>query len=254
LLNDTSEISGIYDSGSNVSLINSKLLCLKKNPINKNKKNANLKTINGVKKTIGMVTLKIKIFDIEKSINVFVIDGKDFDYDFLIGLDCIKQFRLVQDEKLEISQKIQKKPTKGEQTEKTNATNQEVIPVLSGNNVEGKQNLQNTNREVDIQRNTRDEINGEYEINFNEHIEAVNFDISVNHLNFQQQSEIEELIYKYRSLFAKDKYDIGIVKGYEARIDLLIDKYCSKRPYRCTIEDKKEIEQQVSKLLQKNLI
>jgi hypothetical protein len=256
LLNDTSEISGIYDSGSNVSLINSKLLCLKKNPINKNKKNANLKTINGVKKTIGMVTLKIKIFDIEKSINVFVIDGKDFDYDFLIGLDCIKQFRLVQDEKLEISQKIQN-PTKGEQTEKTNATNQEVIPVLSGNNVEGKQNLQNTNREVDIQRNTRDEINGEYEINFNEHIEAVNFDISVNHLNFQQQSEIEELIYKYRSLFAKDKYDIGIVKGYdcyEARIDLLIDKYCSKRPYRCTIEDKKEIEQQVSKLLQKNLI
>jgi hypothetical protein len=253
LLNDTLEISGIYDSGSNVSLINSKLLCLKKNPINKNKKNANLKTISGVKKTIGMVTLKIKIFDIEKSINVFVIDGKDFDYDFLIGLDCIKQFRLVQDEKLEISQKIQN-PTKGEQTEKTNATNQEVIPVLSGNNVEGKQNLQNTNREVDIQRNTRDEINGEYEINFNEHIEAVNFDISVNHLNFQQQSEIEELIYKYRSLFAKDKYDIGIVKGYEARIDLLIDKYCSKRPYRCTIEDKKEIEQQVSKLLQKNLI
>jgi hypothetical protein len=68
LLNDTSEISGIYDSGSNVSLINSKLLCLKKNPINKNKKNANLKTINGVKKTIGMVTLKIKIFDIEKSV------------------------------------------------------------------------------------------------------------------------------------------------------------------------------------------
>ncbi|CAH1383577.1 unnamed protein product, partial [Tenebrio molitor] len=67
-----------------------------------------------------MVTLKIKIFDIEKSINVFVIDGKDFDYDFLIGLDCIKQFRLVQDEKLEISQKIQN-PTKGEQTEKTNA-------------------------------------------------------------------------------------------------------------------------------------
>jgi hypothetical protein len=90
LLNDTLEISGIYDSGSNVNLINSKLLCLKKNPINKNKKNANLKTINGVKKTIGMVTLKIKIFDIEKSINVFVIDGKNFDYDFLIGLDCIK--------------------------------------------------------------------------------------------------------------------------------------------------------------------
>lgn len=42
--------------------------------------------------------------------------------------------------------------------------------------------------------------------------------------------------------------------NYEAHIDLLIDKYCSKRPYRCTIEDKKEIEEQVSKLLEKNLI
>jgi len=41
------------------------------------------------------------------------------------------------------------------------------------------------------------------------------------------------------------------VREYEARIDLLIDKYCSKRPY--SIEDKKEIEQ-ISKLLNKKLI
>jgi len=33
-----------------------------------------------------------------------------------------------------------------------------------------------------------------------------------------------------------------------------LDKYCCKRPYRCTIEDKKEIEDQVSKLLEKKLI
>ena len=44
------------------------------------------------------------------------------------------------------------------------------------------------------------------------------------------------------------------MKGYEAHIDLLVDTYCSKRPYRCNFEDKKEIEQQVSKLLKKNLI
>lgn len=35
---------------------------------------------------------------------------------------------------------------------------------------------------------------------------------------------------------------------------MLVDKYCSKRPYRCTLDDKKEIEQQVSRLLEKNLI
>jgi len=56
-----------------------------------------------------MVTLKAKIFNIEKKINVFVIDEKNFEYDFLIGLDCIKEFQLNQDENLRISQKIQNK-------------------------------------------------------------------------------------------------------------------------------------------------
>ncbi|XP_018393521.1 PREDICTED: uncharacterized protein LOC108772486 [Cyphomyrmex costatus] len=44
------------------------------------------------------------------------------------------------------------------------------------------------------------------------------------------------------------------MKEYEARIDLIIDQYCSKRPYRCSIEDKMEIEEQITKLLRKNLI
>lgn len=47
---------------------------------------------------------------------------------------------------------------------------------------------------------------------------------------------------------------IGTVKDYEARINLLVDKYCCKRPYRCSIEDKLEIEKQVRKLLERNLI
>lgn len=79
-------------------------------------------------------------------------------------------------------------------------------------------------------------------VNFNEHLVTVNFAISVNHLDFQQQSEIDELIYKHNLLFVKDKYDVGSVKGYEAHnIDLLVDTYCSKRSYRCNFEDKKEI-------------
>ncbi|CAK1578777.1 unnamed protein product [Parnassius mnemosyne] len=76
----------------------------------------------------------------------------------------------------------------------------------------------------------------------------------MGNLNAQQEFEINTLIDKYKSSFAKDKYDIGTVRDYEAHIDLLTDKYCSKRPYRCSMEDKKEIEEQVAKLLQKNLI
>lgn len=64
LLNDTIEVTGIYDSGSNVSLINAKLLNIQKEEKSTNKTQiVNLKTINGEQKTKGMVTLKIKIYD-----------------------------------------------------------------------------------------------------------------------------------------------------------------------------------------------
>lgn len=105
VLNDKLEIFGIYDSGSNVSLINARLMKLKNKRI-MDSKNTNSKTINGVKKTTGMVTLKAKIFNMEETINVFVIDKENFNYDFLIGLDCIKKFGLTQDENLKITQKI----------------------------------------------------------------------------------------------------------------------------------------------------
>lgn len=59
---------------------------------------------------------------------------------------------------------------------------------------------------------------------------------------------------RYSAIFAKDRYDAGTVKDYEAHIDLLIDKYCSKRPYRCNMEERKEIETQIAKLLKNNLI
>lgn len=176
-----------------------------------------------VKKTKGMVTLKIKIYDIGKNMDVFIIDDENFNYEFLIGLDCIKEFKLTQDENLKI---IQKK------VNKQNAN----IPDLPG----------------DMQKHYK-EIN-KYEINFNEHINTIDFKISINHLDFDQQSEIDKLVDEYKSVFAKDKYDIGTVKEYEAHIDLIIDKYCYKRPYRCTIEDKKEIEEQIAELLKKNLI
>lgn len=231
IINDSIEIFGIYDSGSNVSLINSRLLSLKINPNNNNDNQPNLKTINGVKKPVGIVTLKIKIFQIEKMINVFVIDKHNFDHDFLIGLDCIKSFKLVQNENLQITQKLTKEIRQ----------NNKNIPGFTGDKIEKQHFFTNEN-------------NDECKVNFNEGVEITNFNIVVNHLDAQQQSKIDELISKYKSLFAKDKYDVGSVKGYEAHIDLLEDKYCSKRPYRCNFEDKKEIEHQVSKLLEKKLI
>lgn len=166
--------------------------------------------------------------------NVFVIDEESFEHDFLIGLDCIKKFNLIQNEKLEITQNL------NSEIKQIN----EKIPGFTGNKIQDRQYYTDENKL----------INNKSEINFNEHVEIEKFNISVNHLDIQQQSKIDELIFKYKSLFAKDKYDVGSVKGYEAQIDLLVDSYCCKRPYRCNFEDKKEIELQISKLLEKKLI
>lgn len=150
----------------------------------------------GVKKTDGMITINVKIFDIETNIDVFVVDNKDINYDFLVGLDCIKKFKLRQNEKLEITQKI--------------------IPENTG------ETLNNIKYESEKKEN---------KINFNEHVNVDNFEISVNHLDSTEKAGIDSLIDKYKTIFSKDKYDIGTVKDYEVRIDLLIDKYCNKRPY-----------------------
>lgn len=215
------EIFGIYDSGSNVSLINSKLLNIKQGKRDDHK-NANLVTINGVKRTQGLTTIKIKILDIEKNVDVYIVDGNEFQYDFLIGLDMIREFCLVQDQNLKITQ---------------------------------KQEETSTNKELIYNNSSKKELNNnEVSINFNEHVKEENFEMSMGNLNTQQQMEIKDLIDEYKTSFAKDKYDVGRVKNYEARIDLLVDRYCSKRPYKCSIEDKKEIEKQVGKLLQENLI
>lgn len=180
----------------------------------KNLNEADLVTINGVKKTSGLTNLKIKILDLEENVDVYIIDEQNFKYDFLIGLDLIQTFRLIQNEDLRITQKL-------------------------------NLNCKNTNKLEKIEN---------YTINFNEHVKEEDFEMKINHLDERQKSEIGNLVSTYESVFAKNKYDVGTVNGYEARIDLLIDKYCSKRPYRCTLEDKKEIEEQIAKLLDSKLI
>ena len=84
---------------------NSKWLKIKDNE-NITKSDTRLSTINGVKKTEGLTKLKIRIFNIEKTINVYVKGKENFQYDFLIGLDIIKEFRLKQDANLQIGQEF----------------------------------------------------------------------------------------------------------------------------------------------------
>lgn len=66
-----------------------------------------------------------------------------------------------------------------------------------------------------------------YMINFNEHIDEKKFETVTNHLGHKKKNDIDKLIERYKAIFAKDKYDIGTVKNYEAHIDLLVEKYLS---------------------------
>lgn len=222
LLEGKFDVNGTYDPGSQVSLINSKLVKIKEKTEDANK--IFLKTVNGVTQTKGLVTIKVKIFEREEYVDVFIVERDDFE-DFLIGLDMIKKFELIQDENLQISRKNEIKTDK-------------------------------TEREVREETNTLNKNNKteEIRVNFNEHVNENEFNITLSHLEGTQKIEIEKLIDKHNTVFAKNKYDVGTVTDYEARIDLLVDKYCSKRPYRCTLEDKKEIENQVGKLLENKLI
>ncbi|CAB3260715.1 unnamed protein product [Arctia plantaginis] len=122
--------------------------------------------------------------------------------DFIIGLDMIKKIKLAQNEDLKI--------------------------------------LQKTKREINTM-NAFEEIE-EIKVNFNEHVNKNDFITNLHHLDNIKKFRIHNLIENYNTIFAKDKYDVGTVTDYEARIDLMVDKYCSKRPYRCTLEDKIEIE------------
>ena len=141
--------------------------------------------------------------------NLIVINSEYFNHDILIGLDCIKEFNLCQDENLKITQV----------------------------NIQNKIERHLSNNEK-IEDNKILKRQKQLTVKFNEHFYEENFEIQVNHLNCQEKSEIDNLIEEYKDIFANDKYDVRTVQNYEAHIDLLVEKYPSKRSYRCTIEDK----------------
>ena len=193
LINDQQAI-GLYDSGSNVSLINYHFW--KKLNLDKDVSGGdNIKSIWGASQSDGMILLSASIGEIKKKFPFFIVKSNDFEDEILLGLDAIESFRLCQDEKLKISQKREK-----------------VI----------KKEIFNTNLEK----------------NSSEH--AIN--------------SVEEILKKYENVFAKSKFDIGKTKDYEAGVKLTERKFISKKPYRCSIDDKIEIENQVSELLKAGLI
>lgn len=195
LVNDKPAI-GLYDSGANVSLVNYEFW-RKLNLDRIISGDKNIKTISGISKHVGVSYLRIRIGKITKKIPFFIVESSSFKDDILLGLDCIKEFKLCQDQELRITQ-----------------NNKSLTNLV--------QNLTETR------------------INFLENIETNN--------------EIKNMLVEYADLFASGKFDVGTIKNYEGAIKLTENKYIAKKPYRCSLQDRSEIEKQIKQLLKAGLI
>jgi len=205
-LNDSIFCKGLYDSGSNISIINKKLietLNIKSYKV----KNPEFKMVSGRGNVVGITKIKLKIFNLTKEVYVFVLDSPDFGHDFLIGLDLISEFKLCQNQNLKIYQNLKS----------------------------GRQKPRYINSNVKC-------------------VNMCQFDESLTHLTPDQSLAIKNLIIEFNDAFAKNKFDVGGVKGHEATVKMSEHKYVSRKPYRCNIIDQKEIECQVNQLLEAGLI
>lgn len=97
-------MSGVYDSGSETTLINYNIVEKIKLEILKSETIFNM--ISGATKSNGKIRIRLRIGKIEDTIEAHVIKNDKFQYDLLIGLDSIRRFKLCQDENLQIHQKI----------------------------------------------------------------------------------------------------------------------------------------------------
>ena len=80
------------------------------------------------------------------------------------------------------------------------------------------------------------------------------FKDKVKHLSSEKQSTILDFVKRNIDVFAKDKFDVGNVTGYSCPINLSSNIYVAKKPFRCTYEDPKKIDDQCRELLNKGII
>ncbi len=165
--------------------------------------------VSGYGKILGSIKLKLKIFNISSFVHLFVLEDETFNYDCLIGLDLIKEFKLCQNSELKIFQNNYKGTPYSFHVRRPFST-------LFVNNIQ------------------------------------LNADLS--HLNQSKSKLIQNVIDKFNFAFASSKFDVGKVSAHEAAIRLTEHRYVSRKPYRATIVDQREIESQINELLKAGLI
>ena len=259
--------SALYDPGANITLVEYEFF-KKLNVEMYKSKNLRYNTMAGGDKILDYAVINLKIFEKEKRMRIFVVKKESFRYDFLLGLDTIYEFALKQDCKGNISQARDEKENNNKETKseiKINRERNELNELDKKPENESKEEMDKEMEELwqralkiieptEEIRNKREMKDNEVMINWNEAIPYEQFDMKVGHLHDDKKKIIFDLVDEHGAVFAKHQFDIGKVKNYEASITLLEEKYVAKKPYRCSIDDQKEIERQVAELLEYGII
>lgn len=136
MLDKKKEVAAVYDSGSNITVINEKVVKELRKSVSKSKEL--LHTISGVQGRIKKTKITVQINKIEHELEVYVVKNDNFSYDLLLGLNAIKQFKLIQDEKLRIFQrtegKLEEITQMKKEKEKKFQTNCQIVGNLELNN------------------------------------------------------------------------------------------------------------------------
>lgn len=235
LIDKKLNIKAVYDSGSNVSLISKRVVDLLKSSLIKNK--ALFKTINGFNFSSARANITLTIGNVTNNLDTYIVKNNNFSYDLLLGLDAIKKFNLIQDENLNILQRVNE---------------DEIIKI------------ENRNEKDCIRLNMSEEGKGisnsetKVKLNISEGKTMKESRTNLNHIIDEdfiyRKTKVSELIEKYKHVFAKNKFEVGRVKTREAEIKLMRHEWVTSRAYKCSIPDEQEIKTQIKKLLEADLI
>lgn len=103
------------------------------------------------------------------------------------------------------------------------------------------------------ENNETSQVELEMRISAYDHMKLENLEPRIEHLSNEMKIQVMILPRKHANVFAADKFDVGTVKNYIACIKLQRDQYVAENPYRFSIPDREEIENQISKLLERKL-
>lgn len=204
--------------------------------------------MGGELRLLGVAKINLKIFDLTYPVWLFVVNNSD--HKIILGLDLIQKFALCQDHNLRITQHIESAKIPGKKQ-----LYSQVCKANPNNIKTNKNNNKLINHANNVTHHSHQHIEfPAIEVNWNEYMPIEKFEANTEHLNIQERKVVFDLIDEYKTLFAKDKYDVGTFTEQQAHIKLIEDKYVARRPYKCSFTDQEEISNQINGLLQAGLI